>query len=125
MNSNPAYRSVVLDCLRDNASNMRKEHQDLARRIDIALEHSRANLLQVEKLNLELQKMNITVSDTMLNISKGTAYTKVVCENLLNNLINAAVEGQVVMPINRIESNALGTAAPIEEVSFEDDIDAI
>ncbi|KAH8293872.1 hypothetical protein KR054_005875 [Drosophila jambulina] len=122
MNSNPAYRSVVLDCLRENACNMRQEHQDLASRISIALEHSRTNLLNVEKLNLELQKMKVTVSDAMLNIcgAKANVYTKVVCENLLSHLINAAVEFVVMgsIPVNQIsEFESI-------EVPIEDDVQA-
>ncbi|KAH8234820.1 hypothetical protein KR032_003748 [Drosophila birchii] len=137
MNSSPAYRSVVLDCLRENARNMREDHRDLARRISIALEHSRANLLNIEKINLELQKMKVTVNDTMKNIhgTTNTEYAKDECKNLLSNLINAAVESHVIMgsiPINQIKeadikkspTNVLGQTVSFKVVSFEDFFDA-
>ncbi|XP_017019506.1 uncharacterized protein [Drosophila kikkawai] len=137
MNSSPAYRSVVLECLRENASNMREEHQNLATRINIALAHSRANLLSVEKINQELKKMKVTVNEAILDIrgTKGTEYMKVVCGNILSNLINATVEFNMMrgsVPKNQITEadiretilNVLGKDASIEEVSCEEEIDA-
>lgn len=63
------YRAMVLECLRENATNMRVEHEDLGRRISIALEKSRESLACIENMNMELRKMKETVLSSLGNLN--------------------------------------------------------
>ncbi|XP_016990425.2 uncharacterized protein LOC108052535 [Drosophila rhopaloa] len=87
MRGSVAVRSMFLDCLRENAANMRLEHEDLGRRIAISLANSRKTLANIESMNLELQKMKETIHNALNNIQKDATYENKSCRMLLRILV--------------------------------------
>ncbi|XP_052848516.1 uncharacterized protein LOC128259921 [Drosophila gunungcola] len=87
-----AVRSMFLNCLRENASNMRLEHEDLGRRIAISLANSRKTLANIENMNLELQKMKETIHDALNTIRRDATYENKSCRMLLNILFIVVAE---------------------------------
>lgn len=59
-------RLVLLECLRENATNMRIEQQAIRDRISIAIDKARRNLSHIRRLNDELIQMKLTVENAML-----------------------------------------------------------
>ncbi|XP_017122919.1 uncharacterized protein LOC108143180 [Drosophila elegans] len=100
-----AVRSMFLNCLRENASNMRLEHEDLGRRIAISLANSRKTLANIENMNLELQKMKITIHDALNTIlvaefdledqldPKIVTRMFIDCDSKTNKPVQPAIEG--------------------------------
>ncbi|XP_017040309.1 uncharacterized protein LOC108087457 [Drosophila ficusphila] len=68
MGMSVSVRTMFLNCLRENAANMRREHVDLGNRIAIALEKSRASLVSIEMMNLELRRMKESVHNVITNM---------------------------------------------------------
>jgi len=64
-----AKRSIWLQCLRENATNMRLEHEDLGRRIAVSLASSQKALVDIENLNQELLKMKDTIHNAISNVN--------------------------------------------------------
>ncbi|EDV51772.1 uncharacterized protein LOC6545739 [Drosophila erecta] len=79
-----AERSIWMECLRENATNMRLEHEDLARRISASLASSQKALLDIEVLNNELLKLKYTINSAIVDIM---CYENKSCEFLLEILI--------------------------------------
>ncbi|EDX10458.1 GD14499 [Drosophila simulans] len=77
-------RSIWLECLRENAINMRLEHEDLGRRIAVSLASSQKALLDIDNLNQELTKMKDTIHNAISNV---LGYENKCCELLLDILI--------------------------------------
>lgn len=59
-------RLNILDCLRENATNMRIEQQRIRDRISAAIVQARINLYQIRKLNDELNEMKESVGSALL-----------------------------------------------------------
>ncbi|XP_034658374.1 uncharacterized protein LOC117895086 [Drosophila subobscura] len=70
MSMNTSYRCMILECLRENAANMRIEHQALCDRIRIALQTSRESLRRIENMNHQLQEIKVTVHNALASISQ-------------------------------------------------------
>lgn len=64
--NNIEQRLVLLECLRENATNMRIEQQAIRDRISIAIDKARRNLSHIRRLNDELIQMKLTVENAML-----------------------------------------------------------
>lgn len=58
-------RLNFLDCLRENATNMRIEQQKIRDRITAAIVQARINLSQIRKLNEELHEMQESVGNAL------------------------------------------------------------
>ncbi|XP_016994455.2 uncharacterized protein [Drosophila takahashii] len=86
MGRSVAVRSIFLGCLRENATNMRQEHEDLGRRIAISLANSRKTLANIESMNIELQKMKETIHNAINNIRRDANYENKSCRLLVNIL---------------------------------------
>jgi len=86
MGRSVAVRSIFLGCLRENATNMRREHEDLGRRIAISLANSRRTLANIENMNQELQKMKETIHNALNNIRRDADYENKSCQLLLSIL---------------------------------------
>ncbi|KAH8363994.1 hypothetical protein KR084_001182, partial [Drosophila pseudotakahashii] len=86
MGRSVAVRSIFLGCLRENATNMRLEHEDLGRRIAISLANSRKTLVNIEKMNFELQKMKETINNALKNIRRDANFENRSCRLLMNIL---------------------------------------
>ncbi|XP_022211322.2 uncharacterized protein LOC111066779 [Drosophila obscura] len=65
-----SHRCMLLECLRENAANMRIEHQALCDRISIALQTSRESLRRIEAMNHQLQEIKVTVHNALASISE-------------------------------------------------------
>ncbi|XP_043649647.1 uncharacterized protein LOC122617737 [Drosophila teissieri] len=78
-----AKRYIWIECLRENATNMRLEHEDLGRRIAVSLASSQKALLDIENLNQDLLKMKDTIQNAITDIM---CYEKKSCELLLEIL---------------------------------------
>lgn len=59
-------RLNILDCLRENATNMRIEQQRIRDRISAAIVQARINLYQIRKLNDELNEMKESVGNALI-----------------------------------------------------------
>lgn len=59
-------RLNILDCLRENATNMRIEQQRIRDRISAAIVQARINLYQIRKLNDELNQMKESVGNALI-----------------------------------------------------------
>lgn len=59
-------RLIILECLRENSTNMRIEHQGIRDRISAAIDQARLNLLHIRRLNEELKEMKVTVENTLV-----------------------------------------------------------
>ncbi|XP_037720443.1 uncharacterized protein LOC119553862 [Drosophila subpulchrella] len=86
MGRSVAVRSIFLGCLRENATNMRREHEDLGRRIAVSLANSRRTLANIENMNHELQKMKETIHNALNNIRRDADYENKSCQLLLSIL---------------------------------------
>ncbi|KAH8404538.1 hypothetical protein KR222_011847 [Zaprionus bogoriensis] len=64
--SNTENRLIVLECLRENATNMRIEHQEIRERIATAIVQARHNLLHIRRLNDELNEMKALVENSLM-----------------------------------------------------------
>lgn len=82
------YRAMVLECLRENATNMRIEHEDLGRRISIALEKSRESLACIENMNMELRKMKETVLTSLGNLNEPEPDSEFEIKSTVSRLLN-------------------------------------
>ncbi|XP_017068228.1 uncharacterized protein LOC108105944 [Drosophila eugracilis] len=80
-----ATRSILLECLRENATNMRVEHEDLGRRIAISLAASRKTLELIENMNVELEQMKHTIQNAINNVRRHE-YCEDPCQRLLEIL---------------------------------------
>ncbi|EDW70236.1 uncharacterized protein [Drosophila virilis] len=62
---NIEHRLMILECLRENSSNMRIEQENLRERISQALVRARTSLMCIRQLNIELQEMKVTVENAL------------------------------------------------------------
>ncbi|EDW94517.1 uncharacterized protein LOC6534121 [Drosophila yakuba] len=92
-----AKRSIWLECLRENATNMRLEHEDLGRRIAVSLASSQKALLDIENLNQDLLKMKDTIQNAITDIM---CYEKKSCELLLEILIRIVESNDLDAQLN-------------------------
>jgi len=92
-----AKRSIWLQCLRENATNMRLEHEDLGRRIAVSLASSQKALVDIENLNQELLKMKDTIHNAISNVM---GYEKKCCELLLEILIKIVENNDLDAELN-------------------------
>jgi len=100
MGRSVAVRSIFLGCLRENATNMRREHEDLGRRIAISLANSRRTLANIENMNQELQKMKETIHNALNNIRRDADYENKSCQLLLSILCIVVDEFGVEAKLN-------------------------
>ncbi|XP_030386165.1 uncharacterized protein LOC115632988 [Scaptodrosophila lebanonensis] len=66
-------RIMMLGCMRENATNMRLEHQNLRDRIQNALERARASLVTIESLTEKLKEMKQTVQTALDRLDEHVA----------------------------------------------------
>ncbi|KMY99611.1 uncharacterized protein LOC27206296 [Drosophila simulans] len=90
-------RSIWLECLRENAINMRLEHEDLGRRIAVSLASSQKALLDIDNLNQELTKMKDTIHNAISNV---LGYENKCCELLLDILIKIVENNDLNAELN-------------------------
>ncbi|KAH8378699.1 hypothetical protein KR009_000788, partial [Drosophila setifemur] len=104
MNVNHGTRTIYLECLRENASNMRREHEDLSDRISCALEKSRASIVSIENMNIELRKMKETVHNALNNISRNgsdeTYEINKACRELMTTLVDTVADHDLDTPFD-------------------------
>ncbi|XP_016965953.1 uncharacterized protein LOC108035072 [Drosophila biarmipes] len=100
MGRNVAVRSIFLNCLRENATNMRREHEDLGRRIAISLANSRRTLANIENMNHELQKMKETIHNALNNIRRDANFENKSCRLLMSILFIVVDEFGVEAKLN-------------------------
>lgn len=61
----PENLMIILECLRENSTNTRIEHQEIQSRISTAILEARLNILQIRQLNKELTEMKETVENVL------------------------------------------------------------
>ncbi|KAH8270239.1 hypothetical protein KR018_006170 [Drosophila ironensis] len=109
-----------LECVRDNNANMRREHEELANRVSIALNNSRLTLLHIQELNAQLQDMKGTIENALNNIhqpaDEGPAEPDTSAQDLYEHLVNLISITVAAQRITHIQSEPV---TQNERIAFE------
>ncbi|XP_017135051.1 uncharacterized protein LOC108151137 [Drosophila miranda] len=128
MSMNINNRLMLLECLRENATNRRIEDQALLDRITAALQKSRDSLRKIQDMNNQLKAINISVKNALASIRDpapaDVAYVVKDMYNILVDNVAASLSNSVFASVaQRLESETiipLDSAPAPEEVPHPD-----